>query len=80
MLVHITSSNTKSQPEFNDPVVLKLFDRRYATQLRRDQRIDPWAVDIEREYRRFVFDGGASEFIDKLNSNENLASEEEGDT
>ena len=80
MLDHISpSSDTQSQPEFNNPVVLKLFDRRYATQLRRDQRVDPWTMDTEQQYRRFVFDGHASEFVDKLHSNESPASEE-GDT
>lgn len=36
-------------------------------------------MDIEQQYRRFVFDGHASEFVDKLHSNENPAGEE-GDT
>lgn len=52
MLVHISSDSQSQAPGFNGPVVLKLFDRRFAAQLRRDQRIDAWTVDIEREYRR----------------------------
>ena len=34
--------------------VLKLFDRRYATQLRRDNQASPWTADIEVAYRALV--------------------------
>ena len=38
--------------------VLKLFDRRFATQLRQDHRAEHWSSEIEAEYRSFVHNGG----------------------
>lgn len=60
-------------------VIMKLYDRRFAAQLRHDNAVPPWTLDIEREYRKFVFDGGASELITKLHAMEDLP-EEEGDS
>lgn len=57
-------------------IVLKIFDRRFATQLREDEGILPWTLDIEREYQDFVVSGGASEFIAQLRSRNNMADEE----
>ena len=51
-------------------VVLKLFDRRFATGLRKDEMIGPWTPDRETEYRQFVHDGGASKFVTQLNDGE----------
>jgi hypothetical protein len=41
--------------------VLKLYDRRFATGLRRDIGASPWNLDIEDEYLRFVNDGKSSD-------------------
>ncbi|KAE8415951.1 hypothetical protein BDV36DRAFT_310589 [Aspergillus pseudocaelatus] len=60
-------------------LVLKLFDRRFAVQLRKDHKVNPWTSDIERQYHDFVLDGCASEFIIKLNTDSKMA-EDEGDT
>lgn len=60
-------------------MVLKLFDRRFAAQLRKDENINPWTTDIKKKYHHFIVDGSASKFITELNSNSNMA-EEEGDT
>ncbi|KAJ5970428.1 uncharacterized protein N7479_000346 [Penicillium vulpinum] len=51
-------------------MILKLFDRRFATQLREDEKIRPWTPDTETEYRQFVLDGGVSEFVTQLNDGE----------
>lgn len=51
-------------------MILKLFDRRFATQLREDEKIRPWNPDTETEYRQFILDGGASEFVTQLNDGE----------
>ncbi|KAJ5245117.1 hypothetical protein N7489_005213 [Penicillium chrysogenum] len=51
-------------------MILKLFDRRFATQLREDEKIRPWTPDTETEYCQFILDGGASEFITQLNDGE----------
>jgi hypothetical protein len=51
-------------------MILKLFDRRFATQLREDEKIRPWTPDTETEYRQFILNGGASEFVAQLNDGE----------
>ena len=57
-------------------MVLKLFDRRFATQLRRDEKVNPWTPVIERQYHHFILDGSASGFMTKLNSNNQMAEKE----
>lgn len=46
--------------------ILKLFDWRYATQLRHDDRVGPWTPDHEDTYRTFVEEGGAATFVTAL--------------
>ncbi|KAM3422420.1 hypothetical protein BST61_g2771 [Cercospora zeina] len=46
--------------------ILKLYDRRFATQLRKDERIEPWSQAIEQAYIDTVKNGEAAEFIRKL--------------
>ncbi|CAG8410346.1 unnamed protein product [Penicillium salamii] len=58
-------------------VVLKLFDRRFATQLREDDKVRPWTPEIERAYHQFVIDGGASHFIADLNNDDDIAQQSE---
>lgn len=57
-------------------MILKLYDRRFATQLRKDEEIAPWTLEIEQEYRQFVLDGGAAAFIAKLRTHSNMVEEE----
>lgn len=49
--------------EFPEHPVLKLYDRRYATQLRADNKIAPWTPSQEDQYREFVQSGEAAKFI-----------------
>ncbi|KAE8165934.1 hypothetical protein BDV40DRAFT_285875 [Aspergillus tamarii] len=63
----------------NGHMVLELFDRRFAHQLRKDHKLKPWTSDMERQYHDFVHDGCASEFITRLNNDSKMA-EGEGDT
>ncbi|KAF2234187.1 hypothetical protein EV356DRAFT_515618 [Viridothelium virens] len=51
--------------------VLKLYDRRFAEQLRQDHDAGLWSPQIEDEYRKFVHDGSATAFFD-------LCSEKDG--
>ena len=60
-------------------MILKLYDRRFATELRDDKGIPPWTLEIEKEYQKFILDGGASEFLARLRSHEDLV-EEEGES
>ncbi|KAK1762400.1 hypothetical protein QBC33DRAFT_623724 [Phialemonium atrogriseum] len=45
---------------------LKLFDRRFADQLRRDNGIDPWTKSMEESYIKFVHGGGVHHFLHDL--------------
>lgn len=42
---------------------LKLFDRRFADQLRRDNGINPWTEDMEEAYIKFVHSGRVHQFL-----------------
>ncbi len=48
--------------------VLKLYDRRFATQLRRDEDAAPWNAQIEADYQEFVRTGAATEFFNMCNA------------
>ncbi|KAF9890224.1 hypothetical protein FE257_006136 [Aspergillus nanangensis] len=63
-------------PGLNNSMVLKIFDRRFATQLRKDWKINAWCPDTEREYLQFIKDGKAPAFLDRLRSDKNIVSEE----
>ncbi len=60
---------------------LKLFDRRYASQLRQDNGIIPWTKAIEDAYLEFIQSNKAEEFLQKLCHDENFkeTTEEEWD-
>ncbi|PLN83094.1 hypothetical protein BDW42DRAFT_68395 [Aspergillus taichungensis] len=66
MLIRMACSSLRLEGD----MILKLFDRRFATQLREDEKIRPWTPDTEGEYRRFIHDGGAAEFVTQLNDDE----------
>lgn len=51
---------------------LKLFDRRWAYQLRSDNGIQPWTTHIEESYANFLKSGRVSSFLDKLNHKEDF--------
>lgn len=63
MLVRI-----QDYPELSTPIVLKVYDRRFATQLRSDERTPPWSLDIEHQFHQFIQDGKAERLIAKLKS------------
>lgn len=62
----------------NDQMVLKLFDRRFVVEFREMWNIDSWAPDIEPEFQQFVMDGSGSEFIKRLNADDELVENEGG--
>lgn len=49
--------------KLNGQFVLKLYDRRFATQLRRDEEVPPWTTQVESRYREYVRQGYASQFF-----------------
>ncbi|KAK4108029.1 hypothetical protein N656DRAFT_784553 [Canariomyces notabilis] len=67
----------ESCPE--NPVFLKLYDRRFSEQLRRDHGIDQWTVDVEKEYIKAVRTGAARQFLRSLQTIPNFE-EETGET
>ena len=58
--------------------ILKLYDRRFAAQLRKDQTNDPWTTDRESAYIDFVRSGRAQDFLDKLRNDDDFEEPEEG--
>jgi hypothetical protein len=52
--------------------ILKLYDRRFAIQLRKDQGVEPWTEEYEAAYVDFVRSGGAMEFRRKLRAEEDV--------
>ena len=61
MLVRI-----QNHAELPPVVVLKVYDRRFAAQLRRDERSGLWSREVEHRYHQFIQDGGAANFIAEL--------------
>ncbi|KAJ5519397.1 hypothetical protein N7453_001819, partial [Penicillium expansum] len=53
-------------------VVLKLFDRRFATELRKNESISPWTLDIEQKYHQFILDGDAAKLVAELAADREL--------
>lgn len=56
----------QDHPELSNPIVLKVYDRRFATQLRSDERTPPWSLEIEHQFHRFIQDGNAEKLIEKV--------------
>jgi hypothetical protein len=52
------------QLRLNGKYILKLYDRRFATQLREEEVDYSWDDEIEDKFRKFVSDGYASSFFD----------------
>ncbi|TPX10701.1 uncharacterized protein E0L32_008270 [Thyridium curvatum] len=52
----------------DNPVFLKLYDRRFSEQLRSDHGIDPWKRDAEEEYINAVRTGAARQFLHNLHT------------
>lgn len=56
-------------------VVLKVYDRRFATQFRSDERLPPWSTEIEEQYRQVVLNGEVKQFFDMIDSGEHRKDE-----
>lgn len=75
MVVQLSHPDLASQGD----MVLKIFDRRFAPQDRKDYKCGPWTPNIEEEYHQFAIDGSASRFIAELNSEDEITSQEDED-
>ncbi|KJX97044.1 hypothetical protein TI39_contig585g00001 [Zymoseptoria brevis] len=59
--------------------ILKLYDRRFAAQLRKDEGDDErWSPEIENEFAKFVASGEAAPFVSKLRDDDDFEEPEEG--
>lgn len=56
----------QNHPELSTPIVLKVYDRRFATQLRSDERTPPWSLEIEHQFHQFIQNGSAERLIEKF--------------
>ncbi|KAG9494727.1 hypothetical protein J7337_013866 [Fusarium musae] len=58
---------------------LKMFDQRFAEQIRQDNGIDTWSADIEQEFLGALTSGKAEEFLYKLQNVPNFQRDTEDD-
>lgn len=70
MEVRLLSQNTRA--------VLKLYDRRFALQLRSENKIEPPTAATELVFGEFVKSGDASEFLYRLRNDDDYEESEEG--
>lgn len=75
--IEIAGSFTGSQTS-PSRAVLKLFDRRFAAQLRADQKIGAWTPEREHAFVDFVTRGEAAEFVRRLREDDDFEEPEEG--
>ena len=54
------------KPGLETKAILKLYDRRFATGLRRRERAKPWTPTIEEVYKQYVFNGRAEKLFEDL--------------
>ncbi len=54
--------------EHPPPAFLKLYDRRFADQLRRDNGIDEWTCEMEQAYIQSIWDGSVDGFLHNLHN------------
>jgi hypothetical protein len=59
-------------PGHSSPMILKLYDPRYSTQLRSDHAIKPWTPLLERKLHEFILSGSVDEFLDKLRNDDDF--------
>jgi hypothetical protein len=58
-----------------DEVFLKMFDRRFAEQIREDYGIEPWCEDFEQDFSRELASGMVEEFLEDLRTVPNFQEE-----
>lgn len=50
------------------PVVLKVYDRRFSTQFRCNERLPPWSIEMEEQYRQIIKNGEIKQLFDMFDS------------
>ncbi|KAJ5718222.1 hypothetical protein N7488_003868 [Penicillium malachiteum] len=53
-------------------MVFKIFDGRFATELKKRDEISPWTLDIEQSYHQFILNGDAAKLITELTTNRDI--------
>ena len=48
--------------------VLKVYDRQFATQFRCDERLPPWSVEIEEQFRLIILSGEIEQLFDRFDN------------
>jgi len=61
----------------NSSAVLKLYDRRFAKQLRDDYKLGPLTVAKDKAFWDFVKSGGAASFLDRLGHDDDFEEPDE---
>lgn len=75
MEVELFSDETQTS---RSRAVLKLFDRRFASQVRADYKIGPLTIAKEKAFSHFVNGGHALQFLDRLRNDDDFEEPEEG--
>ena len=66
------------QNRVTQPIVfLKLYDRRFAAQLRKDNKFDDWSGTVEQSYADFAWNGGAESFLQRLHDDKGFGDEDD---
>lgn len=78
MVVDVLDDNLSVVPDLS-PAFLKLYDRRFAVQHRRDNGVERWTREAEEAYTEGLRDGTVSEFLDDLHNTKNFQEDTEED-
>jgi hypothetical protein len=62
-----------------DEVFLKMFDRRFAEQIREDNGIEPWSEAFEQDFAKDLASGKVEKFLEKLRTVPNFKDDTEED-
>ncbi|KAK4496493.1 hypothetical protein PRZ48_012473 [Zasmidium cellare] len=77
MIVEVISADLNDL-EPQSKAVLKLYDRRFAAQLRKDEGVPPWSESAEEAFLELVRSGEAATFVHKLRNEDDFEEPDEG--
>lgn len=78
MIVEIDPSADSKSTRSASKAVLKLYDRRFATQLRKDESVDNWTAENEAKFVQLVASGEAAAFVRKLREEDDFEEPDDG--
>ncbi|KAJ5714368.1 uncharacterized protein N7483_011549 [Penicillium malachiteum] len=67
--LHLEARNDEKSATADATVIMKVFDRRFATQLQKDEKLQPWTAIIQKDYHHL--------FLVALNNDGDVAKQDE---